>query len=89
MYGHSHNSDELGLRFQQANPDARVTRQTGTGLLVYSDAIKSGYRRSPLYRGVELWNKLNVSCRLASSKDIFRSKAKMKILELHELKQKQ
>ena len=88
MYANTHNPEELGLRFQQIRPNARVTRQTGTGLLDYPLSIKTGYRRSPLYRGIDLWNRLNSSCRLSSSKDNFRSKAKSKVLELYELKLK-
>ena len=89
MYENSHDPDELGLKFQQPNPVARITRSTGTGLLVYPTSIKRGYRRSPLYRGVDLWNQLNNSCRLAESREVFRSKAKVRVLELFELKMKQ
>ena len=89
LYGNNHLPEELGLRFHVPNCGGRETRSTGTGLLAHPPSVKWGYRRSPLYRGIELWNNMNVSCRLASSREIFRTKAKTKLLELYLLKLKQ
>ena len=89
MYDTSHKHTELGLDFHIPNSEGRITRSAGTGVLKYPPSIKGGYRRSPLYRGVDLWNNMNTSCRLASSKDMFRAKARSKLLELYMLKLKQ
>ena len=75
LYGSSHAHEELGLVFQTGPACGRVTRSTNTGLLVYPDSKKIGFRKSPLYRGIDLWNSLNTSCRQANTKNIFRAKA--------------
>ena len=82
LYGESHNPSELGIMFHRQIPGGRHTRSAETGLLCYPSTNKLGYRRSPLYRGIELWNQLNASCRLSRNKDTFRSKAKAKLLTL-------
>ena len=76
MYGGVHNNQALGLEFQQPAEGGRMMRSAGTGLLVFPPSKLLGYRKSPLYRGISLWNKLPKECRLANSKDAFREKAK-------------
>ena len=85
----NHQPNLLGIVYHTPDLGGKVTRSTGTGILAYPPSIKKGYRKSPLYRGIHLWNQLNVSCRLANSKEIFRVKAKAKLVRLHLLKLKQ
>ena len=75
LYGSSHPHEELGLIFQKGPICGRTTRSTNTGLLVYPESKKIGFRKSPLYRGIDLWNNLNKSCRQASTRNTFRAKA--------------
>ena len=74
LYGGKHNAAALGLRFETANPNARRTRSTNTGLLAYPPCIKKGYMKSPLYRGIELWNSLEPSSRKSDNLDAFKTK---------------
>ena len=82
MYGGTHSPNELGLIFQKPVVCGRVTRSTNTGLLEYPPSNTMAFRKSPLYRGIELWNALNVSCRLMADRDTFKVKAKPTVLKL-------
>ena len=75
MYGNEHDSKSLGLEFDVPVPGGRVMRSSDTGLLKYPPSNLWGYRKSPIYRGVVLWNQLDASCRKASSKECFKVKA--------------
>ena len=82
LYGGKHNHVQLGLVFHEPLSGGRTTRSHDTAILDYPTHSKMGYKRSPLYRGVDLWNSMNASCRLATNKDTFRAKAKVKIAAL-------
>ena len=79
----------MGLRVQEALPGGRVMRSTDTGQLEYPTSNLMGFRKSPLYRGIDLWNQLNASCRKASTKDTFRDKAKQTVVHLFEKRQRE
>ena len=82
MYGGTHCPDELGLVFQKPVVDGRVTRSTNTGMLACPPNASMAYRKSPLYRGIVLWNSLNASSRLAKDRDTFKRKAKPTVVKL-------
>ena len=86
IYGGSHSPEELGLLFAKPVECDRITRSTNTGLLMYPQSNTVAYRKSSLYRGIDLWNNLNVSCRQAPDKNSFRSKALAKIKAIQEAK---
>ena len=88
MYGTMHNCENLGLKFQSAVPGGRVMRSTDTGLLEYPASNTMGYRKSPLYRGIELWNMLNTSCRKSETRATFKEKAKVTVVELFKQRQR-
>ena len=66
----------VGVELRGPVPGGRVMRSTGTCLLKYPDSNLLGYRKSPLYRGIELWNSLTPECRTTDSKELFRSRVK-------------
>ena len=41
-----------------------------------------GYRKSPLYRGIAVWNALDPACRIAKARDTFKHLAKPIVLRL-------
>ena len=82
LYSGKHDPALLGLCFQIANPAACRTRSVDTGLLAYPRSIKTCLRKSPIYRGIDLWNQLNSSCRLSAKKDTFKAKALPKVRAL-------
>ena len=82
VYGDHHDPHELGLWLQQPAACGRITRSTNTGLLKYPTSRSMAFRKSPLYRGIDLWNKLNVSCRTLTDRDLFKAKDKVTVQEL-------
>ena len=79
IYGTGHDPLELGLQFVISR---RPTRSTNTGLLKYPSSINLGYRRSPLYRSIELWNSMSVECRLSRNREAFKALAKPRVIAL-------
>ena len=75
LHSETHDSSALGLVLQQPAPCGRVMRSTGTGLLEWPNSKLLGYRKSPLYRGISLWNSLSIECRRAETKETFKDLA--------------
>ena len=88
VYGSKHDAIGMGLEFQRPSAGGRVMRSSGTGLLKFPTSKLMGYRKSPLYRGIALWNALPKECRLAESKDSFRAKTKTVLLGFFEERQR-
>ena len=82
VYDGTHDPVELGLVFQQPAICGRVTRSTNTGLLEYPKSNTMGFRKSPLYRGISLWNTLSAPCRLTSDRQAFKALAKPVVVSL-------
>ena len=82
LYGGIQDPTGYGLKFLQYSAGTRRTRTTDSGLLEYPTSVKMGYRKSPLYRGIELWNLLNALCRQMRDKDTFKAKIKPRVKEL-------
>ena len=74
LYGGKHDASDLGLYFEESNPNARRTRSTDTGLLAYPACVKKGFRRSPLYRGIDLWNSLAPTSRQTANLNTFKAR---------------
>ena len=89
LYSEKHDNKALGLEFRRVVPGERVMRSTGTGLLEYPKSTLKGFNKSPLYRGISLWNKLHSSCRTEQSKDTFRAKAIVHVRTLFLAKQRE
>ena len=66
--------------------EGRVTRSTNTGLLMYPASRTMGYRRSPLFRAITLWNSLNSSARLLADREAFKAKAKLTVISQFKIK---
>ena len=83
LYESEHDAEDFGIYLYKPPTGGRTTRSTNTLVLKHPPSRRLGYRRSPLYRGIELWNELDVSCRLEANKEAFRRKAREKISSLH------
>ena len=86
IYDYRHDAHDLGIELQQPVTEGRVTRTTNTSLLKYPPSKTMGYRRSPLYRAISLWNSLNASSRLLTDREAFRAKIKPTIVRLFHAK---
>ena len=84
MYSGKEFEAGVGITFKRTNPAARQTRSVGTAELNVPRDIKRSYRKSPIYRGICLWNSLPPSCRLNTCKVGFRAEAKLYIAKLSE-----
>ena len=76
-YVHSgnHKPENTGISVKPSLPGRIITRSTNTMELAYPTYKKLGSRRSPIYRGTELWNQLPAHCRLNSCTDGFKLEA--------------
>ena len=84
-YVYSGNVDfnNKGLQLQAAPAVGMRTRSVNTGLLVYPQSKKTGFRKSPLYRGVVLWNSLPPACRTCEDTTTFKRLVKTILVSQH------
>ena len=80
VYGGKHDPHSTGIMPKAAPISGRTTRSTGTMELVYPDYNKLGSRKSPLFRGVDLWNRLSPTCRLDINIDSFKQSAEKAVM---------
>ena len=87
IYGYLNNAKysngDYGLEYQSYSNDGRITRAANSGLLRFPAGDRESYRKSPLYRAVELWNSLSSNTRLCTSKEAFKAKAKPEVVTLY------
>ena len=88
IYSESLDARSVGLVLKETNPYGRVTRSANTMELIYPHDVKLSYRKSPLYRAVDLWNSLPQSCRLTSNKSAFKSGALKVVREISAAKRR-
>ena len=86
LYSGEHMHEEKGLIFRRPSVAGRITRVTGTAELIYPHDVKLSFRKSPLYRGIDLWNKLPPVCRLDKNRESFKRLAKITVNALCEAK---
>ena len=82
----AHEAEDFGIILKRANANGALTRSATSVELVYPTDNKLSYRNSPLYRGVDLWNKLPISCRLNPDRDSFKSEARPYVVALSNAK---
>ena len=84
-YVYSGNVDfnNKGLQLQAAPVTGMRTRSVNTGLLVYPQSKKNGFRKSPLYRGIVLWNSLPPTCRICEDTTTFKRLVKVILVSQH------
>ena len=75
LYSEALNANSVGLVIKRPNAAGRITRSANTAELIFPHDNKLGYRKSPLYRAVDLWNALPASCRLNPDKISFKREA--------------
>ena len=75
LYSEVLNAEQIGLILKKPNIAGRTTRSANSAELVYPQDNKLSYRKSPLYRAVDLWNALPSSCRLNPDKISFKKNA--------------
>ena len=74
----------LGLAFKPSPPGDITTRASNTNELSYPlNSLKTDLRKSPLYRGILIWNQLSPECRQTVPKEAFKTLAKEKITTLY------
>ena len=83
IYSGKHDPSDFGICLKPGTAGGRITRSSNTAEIVYPTSINRGFRKCPLYRGVDLWNQMDPACRLNSCKEGFKRLAKIKLTKLY------
>ena len=86
IYSDAHAAEDFGIVSKVAIENGVRTRSIDRMELIYPTDNKISYRRCPLYRGIDLWNKLPPTCRTNPSVDSFKLQAKSILSTLSDTK---
>ena len=82
VYNDVFDNNALGIVLQSLPQSGIMTRALCTNKLVYPASHKLGCRKSPLYRGIELWNSLDPECRKYCKDLSFKQQAKPTVIKM-------